>query len=68
MTTRSSPKARYRLSLTWRVIALSSLLLLALVALFIWLGQHQLTQQLESSRMESHERQQRESKRSSYDV
>ncbi|WP_226930642.1 cache domain-containing protein [Halomonas sp. 3F2F] len=60
MTTRSSPKARYRLSLTWRVIALSSLLLLALVALFIWLGQHQLTQQLESSRMESHERQQRE--------
>ena len=60
MTTRSSSKARYRLSLTWRVIALSSLLLLALVALFIWLGQYHLTQQLESSRMESHERQQRE--------
>lgn len=60
MPTRSFSKARYRLSLTWRVIALSSLLLLALVALFIWLGQHQLTQQLESSRIESHERQQRE--------
>jgi len=31
-----------------------------LVALFIWLGQHHLTQQLEGSRIESHERQQRE--------
>ncbi|RUR29489.1 EAL domain-containing protein [Vreelandella andesensis] len=60
MTTRSFSKPRHRLSLTWRVIALSSLLLLALVALFIWLGQYHLTQQLESSRIESHERQQRE--------
>ncbi|MCP1315565.1 MULTISPECIES: EAL domain-containing protein [unclassified Halomonas] len=48
------------LSLTWRVVALSSLLLLALVALFVWLGQHYLTQQLESTRLQHHERQQRE--------
>ncbi|NDL70746.1 bifunctional diguanylate cyclase/phosphodiesterase [Vreelandella alkaliphila] len=60
MTALSPPKTQRRLSLTWRVIALSSLLLLLLVALFIWLGQHHLTQQLESSRVESHERQQRE--------
>lgn len=60
MTTHSPLTTQRRLSLTWRVITLSSLLLLVLVALFIWLGKHHLTQQLESSRMESHERQQRE--------
>ncbi len=48
------------LSLTWRVVALSSLLLLGLMALFVWLGQHYLTRQLESARQEQHERQQRE--------
>ena len=52
--------ARHRFSLAWRVTALSSLLLLILVALFIWLGHHHLTQQFENSRMAHHERQQRE--------
>lgn len=46
--------------LTWRVAALSSFLLLVLVTLFIWLGHYHLTQQLENSRVEHHERQQRE--------
>jgi len=52
--------ARHRFSLAWRVTALSSLLLLILVALFIWLGHHHLAQQFESSRLAHHERQQRE--------
>ncbi|XQU07865.1 cache domain-containing protein [Halomonas sp. LY9] len=52
--------ARHRFSLAWRVTALSSLLLLILVALFIWLGHHHLMQQFENSRMAHHERQQRE--------
>ena len=52
--------ARHRLSLAWRVTALSSLLLFILVALFIWFGHHHLTQQFENSRMAHHERQQRE--------
>ena len=49
-----------RLSLTWRVIALSSLLLLALFSLFIWLGHNNLTRQFQESRAQHHERQQRE--------
>lgn len=49
-----------RLSLTWRVIALSSLLLLALVTLFTWLGHDNLTRQFQESRTQHHERQQRE--------
>lgn len=49
-----------RLSLTWRVIALSSLLLLALVSLFTWLGHEKLTRQFQESRSQHHERQQRE--------
>tara|TARA_R110002049_G_scaffold127807_1_gene284835 strand:- start:780 stop:3620 length:2841 start_codon:yes stop_codon:yes gene_type:complete len=49
-----------RLSLTWRVIALSSLLLLALVSLFTWLGHENLTRQFQESRSQHHERQQRE--------
>ncbi|UDM08293.1 EAL domain-containing protein [Halomonas sp. NyZ770] len=56
----SSPPVKRRSSLAWRVIAPSSLLLLVLVALFIWLGHHHLTQQLEQSRQGHHERQQRE--------
>jgi len=48
------------LSLTWRVIALSSLLLLALVSLFTWLGHDNLTRQFQESRTQHHERQQRE--------
>ncbi|WP_447553588.1 EAL domain-containing protein [Vreelandella sp. EE22] len=56
----ASRQAPRWLSLTWRVVALSSLLLLALVALFVWLGQYYLTQQLESTRLQQHERQQRE--------
>ncbi|MGQ7261703.1 EAL domain-containing protein [Vreelandella sp. V005] len=49
-----------RLSLTWRVIALSSLLLLALVSLFTLLGHEKLTRQFQESRHQHHERQQRE--------
>ncbi|OJA05176.1 EAL domain-containing protein [Halomonas sp. QHL1] len=49
-----------RLSLTWRVIALSSLILLALVSLFTWLGHENLTRQFQESRTQHHERQQRE--------
>ncbi|WP_249975838.1 bifunctional diguanylate cyclase/phosphodiesterase [Vreelandella olivaria] len=55
----SSLQMHQRLSLIWRVTALSSLLLLVLVTLFIWLGHHHLTQQLENSRAAHHERQQR---------
>lgn len=49
-----------RLSLTWRVIALSSLLLLALVILFTWLSHETLTRQFQENRNQHHERQQRE--------
>ncbi|AVU10343.1 GGDEF domain-containing protein [Halomonas sp. 'Soap Lake  len=56
----SSLKVRQRLSLTWRVTALSSLLLLVLVAFFTRLGQHYLTLQFEGSRLAQHERPQRE--------
>ena len=49
-----------RLGLTWRVIALSSLLLLALVTLFTWLGHENLTRQFQESRSQHYERQQRE--------
>jgi diguanylate cyclase (GGDEF)-like protein len=56
-----SPSIRTsRLSLTWRVIALSSLLLLGLVVLFSWLGHTNLTRQFESTRAEHNERQARE--------
>lgn len=48
------------LSLTWRVIALSSLLLLVLMILFTWLGHENLTRQFQESRSQHHERQQRE--------
>ncbi|MBB3231254.1 bifunctional diguanylate cyclase/phosphodiesterase [Halomonas stenophila] len=51
---------RHRLSLTWRVIALSSLLLLVLVTLFTWLGHQNLTRQFQEGRMQHHARQQRE--------
>ena len=53
-------RAPQRLSLTWRVIALSSLLLLALVSLFTLLGHENLTRQFQESRHQHHERQQRE--------
>jgi len=57
----SNPKAyKTRLSLTWRVIALNSLLLLALVLLFSWLGHANLTRQFEESRAQHGERQVRE--------
>ncbi|PSJ20287.1 hypothetical protein CVH10_18400, partial [Halomonas sp. ND22Bw] len=48
------------LSLTWRVVALSSLLLLLLVSLFTWLGHSNLTRQFQEGRMQHHARQQRE--------
>ncbi|MGO2392115.1 MAG: EAL domain-containing protein [Halomonas sp.] len=50
----------HRFSLTWRVITLSSLLLLALVTLFTILGHDNLTRQFKESRDQHHERQQRE--------
>jgi len=60
MTLAATLRARHRLSLTWRVIALSSLLLVGLVGLFTWLGHDNLTQQFQESRHQHHERQQRE--------
>ncbi|MDT8879451.1 EAL domain-containing protein [Halomonas saccharevitans] len=60
MTLSSSHQSRHRLSLTWRVIALSSLLLVGLVVLFTWMGHENLTRQFQESRYEHHERQQRE--------
>ncbi|MDX5378548.1 MAG: EAL domain-containing protein [Halomonas sp.] len=57
----SSPQApRSRMSLTWRVLALSSLLLLVLAGLFTWLGHANLTRQFEESRRESNQREARE--------
>src|SRR5690554_5589446 len=56
----STPPRVCRFSLTWRVIALSSLLLLSLVVLFSWLGHTNLTRQFESSRAEHNQRQHRE--------
>ncbi len=55
-----SSNQRHRLSLTWRVIILSSLLLLGLVVLFTWLGHANLTRQFQESRDEHHQRQARE--------
>lgn len=55
----SSLQTRHQLSLTWRVIALSSLLLVGLVVLFTWLGHQNLTRQFQEGRNEDHERQQR---------
>ncbi|MFB9147244.1 EAL domain-containing protein [Halomonas alkalicola] len=49
-----------RLSLTWRVLALSSLLLVMLVALSAWLVHTNLTRQFETNRGEHGERQVRE--------
>ncbi len=49
-----------RLSLTWRVVALSSLLLVLLVALSAWLVHANLTRQFETSRADHGERQVRE--------
>lgn len=57
---RPNPPRVCRFSLTWRVIALSSLLLLSLVVLFSWLGHANLTRQFESTRAEHNERQSRE--------
>ncbi|WP_111413507.1 bifunctional diguanylate cyclase/phosphodiesterase [Billgrantia lactosivorans] len=60
MSAFASHTARSRLSLTWRVLALSSLLLLVLVGLFTWLGHANLTRQFEESRRESNRRETRE--------
>ncbi|MGQ7246045.1 EAL domain-containing protein [Halomonas sp. V046] len=51
---------RHRLSLTWRVVALSSLLLVALSVLFTYLSHSNLTKQFNATRQEQLERQQRE--------
>ncbi|QFT83825.1 Cyclic di-GMP phosphodiesterase Gmr [Halomonas sp. THAF12] len=47
-------RQRRPLSLTWRVIALSSLLLLVLVSLFTWLGHTTLTRQFQEGRLQQH--------------
>ncbi|RAH37756.1 EAL domain-containing protein [Halomonas sp. SL1] len=47
-------RQRRPLSLTWRVIALSSLLLLVLVSLFSWLSHTTLTRQFQESRLQQH--------------
>ena len=47
------PARRQRLSLTWRVIALSSLLVLGLVLAFSWIGHANLTRQFEQSRLKN---------------
>lgn len=60
MTKFSSLQISFRFSLTWRVIALSSLLLLVLVSLFTWIGHNNLTRQFQENRSQHHERQQRE--------
>ena len=60
MSDSSTQAPRPRLSLTWRVLALSSLLLLALAGLFTWLGHNNLTRQFEESRQENNEREARE--------
>lgn len=57
---RSTLRRPCRLSLTWRVVALSSLLLVLLVGLFAWLVHANLTRQFETSRAEHGERQVRE--------
>ncbi|WP_136248353.1 bifunctional diguanylate cyclase/phosphodiesterase [Halomonas borealis] len=51
---------RRSLSLTWRVSALSSLLLLVLVSLFTWLGHSNLTRQFQEIRLQQHALHQRE--------
>ncbi|MDR5901835.1 EAL domain-containing protein [Halomonas icarae] len=48
---------RRRLSLTWRVIALSSLLVLGLVLAFSWIGHANLSRQFEQSRLKNAQRQ-----------
>ncbi|MFY0989732.1 EAL domain-containing protein [Halomonas sp. C05BenzN] len=60
MSATKATGTRQRLSLTWRVIALSSLLLLGLVLLFTWLGHANLMRQFQESREEHTERQMRE--------
>lgn len=60
MSRSNSQARRPRLSLTWRVLALSSLLLLVLAGLFTWLGHANLTRQFEESRKESNDREARE--------
>ncbi|MBS9403615.1 EAL domain-containing protein [Halomonas sp. TRM85114] len=60
MSAKKAHETRHRLSLTWRVIALSSLLLLGLVVLFTWLGHANLTRQFQESRNEHYQRQVRE--------
>ncbi|MCG6658477.1 EAL domain-containing protein [Halomonas campisalis] len=60
MTHDTSAAKRRRLSLTWRVIALSSLLLLGVAGLFTYLGHDNLTRQFQQSRDDHHARQIRE--------
>ncbi|ALM51553.1 EAL domain-containing protein [Halomonas huangheensis] len=54
------PHARPRLSLTWRVVLLSSLLLVTTAVLFTYLSHSNLTRQFNEARQEQVERQQRE--------
>ncbi|ATJ81491.1 EAL domain-containing protein [Halomonas beimenensis] len=60
MSAKPFSRNRRQFSLTWRVIALSSLLLILLVSLFTWVGHNNLSQQFQDGRMQHHARQQRE--------
>jgi diguanylate cyclase (GGDEF)-like protein len=60
MTTGNTAVKRPRFSLTWRVIALSTLLLLGFTALFTYLGHQNLTRQFQQGREDHHARQARE--------
>ncbi|USZ50547.1 EAL domain-containing protein [Halomonas sp. DN3] len=59
VTSPSRPE-RLRLGLTWRVVTLTSLLLVALAVLFTYLSHTNLTRQFTATRQEQIERQQRE--------
>ncbi len=60
MSEQTSKRARFRLGLTWRVIALTSLVLLGLAALVTSLGHDTLERQFQESRDASHARHHRE--------
>ncbi len=60
MRTSTHREPRPHFSLTWRVLALSSLLLLGLAGVFTWIGHANLTRQFDESLRESNERETRE--------
>ncbi|MFC3285867.1 bifunctional diguanylate cyclase/phosphodiesterase [Litchfieldella rifensis] len=60
MTKTNTTDKRHRLSLTWRVITLTSLLLLGLATLFTYIGHDSLTRQFQQSRDAHLKRQEQE--------